>query len=76
MEIRKENEWEIFSQNIKKIRKEQGLSKKSMAKRLKIGIQSLNKIENGELPPRLSVQIFFEIYKEFHIHPKDQFQKK
>ncbi len=65
-------EWEIFANNVKWIRKTYGISKKKMASLLKIGIGSLNKIENGEMPPRLTIEIFFIIYKFFGIHPKDQ----
>ena len=40
-----------------------------MARLLHIGVASLNKIENGELPPNLSIEILFQIHKHFHIRP-------
>ena len=45
-----------------------------MAEILGIGIKSLEKLENGILPPRLSVKIIFNIYYSFGILPKDQFK--
>ena len=46
-----------------------------MAKILKIGIESLNKIEKGVLPKRLSVNIVFCIEDYFKILAKDQFKR-
>ncbi len=47
--------------------------KKHMAELLGIGIASLNKMENGEMPKRLGVEIVFKIYDVFKILPKNQF---
>ncbi len=66
---------EIFMFNVVWLRKEYGLSKKKMAKILGISAGTLNKIEKGELPPRLSVEIVFNIYNYFGILPKNQFVK-
>lgn len=38
-----------------------------------IGVASLHKIERGEMPKRLTVEVIFQIEKEFGIPPKDQF---
>ena len=57
--------------NIAWLRRRNGLSKREMARRLGIGVASLNAIERGELP-NVSVEIFFNIEKSFGIHPKDQ----
>jgi len=65
---------EIFGKNIAYLRKSNKLSKKKMAEILGIGIKSLEKLENGILPPRLSVKIIFNIYYSFGILPKDQFK--
>ena len=64
----------IFSQNMKKIRKDTHLTQKEMARRLGISVTSLSKIEMGILPPRLSCSIIFRVHKEFGIHPKDLFE--
>ena len=42
-----------------------------MSELLGIGIKSLNKIEKGEVPPRLSANVIFNIWRYFHIRPKD-----
>ncbi len=67
---------ENFIHNVKWLRKHYCLSKKSMAMFLKIGVGSLNKIENGEIPPRLSVEILFNIYNHFGILPQDQLSRR
>ena len=71
-----EQEWQNLVFNIKWIRKQYGISKKNMASLLEIGIQSLNKIENGETPPRLSSCIFTNIRKYFGIRPIDQLSRR
>lgn len=65
-------EWENFVYNVTWLRKHYGISKKKMAALLGIGVGSINKIENGELPPKLSIDIIFNIQSCFGIHPKDQ----
>ena len=40
-----------------------------MAKLLKISMYSLRKIEAQEIPPRLSIELIFEISRIFHIPP-------
>ena len=59
--------FDTFLHNIVWLRKHNGLSKKEMAKRLEIGLWSLNKIERGELPPRLHCDIIFAVHHEFGI---------
>ena len=73
--IRKTNEQQIKTllKNITLIRKQNKLSKKKMAHLLNIGIESLNKIERGELPPRLRIDVLFYIEKHFGIPCKNQF---
>lgn len=67
-------EAEIFGKNIAYLRKSSGLSKSKMAKILGIGIKSLEKLESGIIPPRLSSRIIFNIYYSFGVLPKDQFK--
>ena len=64
----------VFGQHIKRIRKEAGLTQKEMAHRLGISIPTLSKIESGVLPPRLSCSILFRIHQQFGIHPKELFE--
>jgi len=65
-------DFEILFYNITWLRKHHGLSKKRMAKMLGIGLWSLNKIEKGELPPKLGIDIVFAVQKHFGIHPTTQ----
>ncbi len=69
-------EMEIFLKNVTWIRRHYGLSKKRMAELLGIGIASLNKIENGEMPQRLGVEIVFRICDKFGLSPEEQFSQK
>ena len=62
---------DTFLHNISWLRKHYGLSKKAMAKRLQIGLWTLNKIERGELPPRLCCDIVYTVYKNFGIRSSD-----
>ena len=63
----------LFSQHIKHIRNEAGLTQKEMAHILGIGVSTLSKIEKGVLPPRLSCSVIVRIHQHFGIHPKDLF---
>lgn len=63
----------VFSQRIKFIRTENKLTQREMAKKLRISVSTLSKIERGVLPPRLSCSILFQIYKQFGVHPKELF---
>ena len=63
----------LFCENIKRLRKREKLSKKEMAKVLGISVKSLNLLENGQIPPRLSCKILFAVHRQFGILPKDLF---
>lgn len=65
--------WLCFSERIGLLRRQHGLSKREMAKKLRISVASLEKIEKGELPPRLSARIVLCVYQEFGIPPHKQF---
>ena len=67
-------EIEIFCNNIVFLRKQYGLSKRKMAEMLHIGVNSLNSIENGRLPPRISIDIFFRVWGVFGIKPGEQLE--
>ncbi len=68
-----QTEIKTLCENIKRIRKREGLSKTAMAKKLGIGIKSLEKIESGILPERLGCQVLGNIYFHFGIAPKTLF---
>ncbi|MBP3478666.1 MAG: helix-turn-helix transcriptional regulator [Oscillospiraceae bacterium] len=65
-------EFAILFRNITWLRKHYGFSKRKMAKLLGIGVWSLNKIEKGELPPRLGINIVFAVQEHFNVHPTVQ----
>ena len=67
-----DREWEIFVHNVKWLRKHYGLSRKQMAERLNISVWMLTKIERGQLPPSLIIDIFFVIQDQFGVHPAEQ----
>ena len=60
---------QIFCNNIKRLRKAKQLSLREMARKLEIGTASLIKIENGIIPPRLNVLIFFSLYDNLGVTP-------
>ena len=60
---------QIFCNNKKRLRKEKRLSLRKMARKLEIGTASLIKIENGIIPPRLNVLIFFSLYDNLGVTP-------
>ncbi len=53
--------------NVKQIRTQHRLSKTAMAKMLSISTDSLRKIENGQIPPRLVVLVPFHIASIFDV---------
>lgn len=67
------NEKENFCRNVKKLRANNFLTKTEMARKLKISMYTLNKIESGELPRRLTVEIIYAIVDEFDIKAEDLF---
>ena len=69
----KQQEYENFCCNITWLRKSHNLSKKEMAKRLGIGVESLNKLESGTIPPNMTVEVLNNLCKHFHINLSDQF---
>lgn len=66
----------IFCENVRLLRKREGLTQKEMAKRLKISVKSLSRIEKGTVPPRLSCEIVVNIYFEFGIDTSDVLKKR
>lgn len=71
--MKKDKSLEFFCWNIRFLRHEIRLSKKEMAKKLKIGVKTLTKIEAGIVPPRLSSKIIETIHREFKVIPSALF---
>ena len=64
----------IFCENVKKLRLTNILTKKEMAKKMRIGIASLTKIENGIIPPQLDCKVIFYLSREFELQPNELFR--
>lgn len=62
---------EYFIHNVLWLRRHYGLSKKKMAEILGISLFMINKIENGQLPPTLEIDVLFRIHKAFGITMAD-----
>ena len=69
-------EIENFMYNIAWLRRQNKLSKRKMAELLKVSVQSLNKIESGNMPMGISMNVFFLVQKHFGVHPADQLRKR
>ena len=75
-EIMIEDEAKHFCENVKELRKANGLSQKEMAQKLDISVNSLSMLEKGTIPPRLSVSIVIKIHKSFGVKPAQMFVKQ
>jgi transcriptional regulator with XRE-family HTH domain len=71
-----DKEIKTFLKNIIWLRKNHGISKKEMSKILHISIVTINKIESGILPLKLSANIIWRIKLHFGVSPSDQFLKE
>ena len=64
----------IFTKNITYLRNKNNLSKKEMARLLGIGASSLNKLENGEIPGKMSASVILKTSKAFNMRPCELFR--
>lgn len=71
-----DKDFEILLSNIVWLRKHHDLSKKEMAKLLKLGAKSMDQIEAGHMPLRMGVDTLFQIWKHFGIPLSDQVSKR
>lgn len=69
-----EKEMAIFCENMRILRAIHHLSQKEMAKKIGIGVKSLSFIEHGNIPPRLSTEIVWQVSKCFDISPSALFK--
>lgn len=56
-----------FCDNVRRLRREAGLSQKEMAQVMGVGIYSLRKIEAGCLPPMMGIDAIFRLHSRFSI---------
>ena len=67
---------ETFLRNIAWLRESRGISKRRMCRLLHIGVATLDTIERCELPPQLTIDVAFYIYREFHVPPAELFRRR
>lgn len=71
-----DTQWVTFTHNIRWLRKRYKISKKTMSAMLGIGQWTLTKLERGEVPPRLTMEIVIRIHLCFGLTPSDQFSRR
>ena len=59
----------VFCANIRYLRKSRGLTQQQMAQLLHISVGYVRRLERGEVPPRLTVEILQYVYISFGISP-------
>ena len=57
----------FLGENLVYLRKANGISKREMARIMVIGVQTLTKLERGELPPRMKVEALFRVQNRFGV---------
>ena len=72
--MKETNDEKILCQNIKFLRQKHKLTKTQMSNILGISIRTLNRIENGILPSRISCEVLFRIQSNFGIRARELFQ--
>lgn len=70
------DEWRAFACNISRLRKERGISKTELARELKICWSSMMKLENGEVPPRMGVEVLFRASRFFNVSVPSLFRNR
>ncbi len=71
--MNKEKNKQIFCENIKILREKNNFSQTQMAQKLGVSLKTLRFLENGTLPPRVSVKIIYNIHNNFGIEIQDIF---
>jgi len=74
--IENERQLKNLANNVAWLRKKYKFSKKKMAELLCISVSSLNKLESGQIPQRLGVDILFKIWEHFGIKPCEIFANR
>ena len=68
-------ELRCFLDNLTALRRKYGISKKKMAELLGVCVATINKIERGEFPSRVSCDVIFRAMEVFRIAPSKLFTK-
>ena len=61
----------IFCENVKYLRSVNNLSKTAMAKKMGVCRKTLESIEYGIIPEKITCKVLFNIYTNFGIEPPD-----
>lgn len=56
--------------NIRYLRRKHGLSRTAMARKLHVTVKTLDSLEAGLIPPRISITFLYYIHREFGISPE------
>ena len=68
-------ELRCFLDNLTALRRKYGISKKKMAELSGVCVATINKIERGEFPSRVSCDVIFRAMEVFRIAPSKLFTK-
>lgn len=66
----------IFCQNIRYLRKTHRLTQKRMAEICGVSVSTLRKLEDNILPPKISVRTIFNISNHFGLLPGQLFSRQ
>ncbi len=65
---------QTLCRNLVHLRKKAAMTQKEMAALMGIGVSTLRKLESGQLPPRLGMDVIFALCDAFSISPGSLFQ--
>lgn len=65
-----QDEYQNVCANIRYLRKQHGLSRTAMARKLHITVKTLDLLEAGTFPERINIGLFFCVQKVFGVSPK------
>ncbi|MCI8497632.1 MAG: helix-turn-helix transcriptional regulator [Clostridiales bacterium] len=71
--MRYEPKLQIFAENLKKLREQNGLSPAQMARIMAISVRAYNMLERSELTKNIWLDAIFNLQDYFHIEAKDFF---
>lgn len=67
-------EFNNFCENVKKLRVENNLTKKTMAEKLNVSARTIRMLENHQIPATLTVEFVFKIIRTFNVDGADLFK--
>ena len=70
-----ERQLATFCKNVTYLREKKQLTKKQMANIMGVNVNTLNSIENGVVPSKLSSRVLINLYNHFHISLDTFFNK-